>query len=274
MKEPTLVLSIKDREAVAKFANQPPHALIITAEYGIDVWSVAQKIAHATPSDILILEPIPPSRNIAVEQIRSLIASLRTHAARRRIVIIRPAETMTEAAQNALLKTLEEPNINTHFLLLTENEAQLLDTIRSRCQLLQLHKTSAKQDADLLAKKPLSDGEKQQILFLAAGRPLLIQQLADNPKLFNEHKALAVDAKQIITNHNDYQSLLAINRYLGDRHKAIQLTDVIINMLRFQAYSHGLTDSLTSTLTRTINAANALRANGNIRLALLQIVVQ
>ena len=274
MKEPTLVLSIKDREAVVRFAKQPPHALIITAEYGIDSQSVAQKIAQAVPSDILTLEPISPSRTIAVEQIRSLVASLRTHATRRRVIIIRPAEAMTEAAQNALLKTLEEPNVNTHFLLLTEDETQLLSTIRSRCQLLQLHKTSAKQDADLLAKKPLSDSEKQQILFLAAGRPLLIQQLADNPKLFDDYKALAVDAKQLITSHNDYQSLLIINRYLGDRQKALQLTDVITNMLRFQAYSRGITDSLTSTLERTANAANALRANGNIRLALLQIVVQ
>ncbi len=273
MRVSTPVLSIKDREVVARFVKQPPHALIITTEYGIDSWSVAQKIAQVAPSDILTLEPISPSRTIAVEQIRSLLASLRTHATRRRVVIIRPAEAMTETAQNALLKTLEEPNANTHFLLLTENETQLHSTIRSRCQLLQLHKTSAKQDADLLAKKSLSDSEKQQILFLAAGRPLLIQQLADNPKLFDDYKTLAVDAKQLIASHNDYQSLLILNRYLGDRQKALQLTEVIINMLRFQAYSRGITNSLTNTLERTISAANALRANGNIRLALLQIVV-
>lgn len=273
MKEPMFILSIKDREAVAKFVKQPPHALIIAAEYGIDNWSVAQKIAQATASDVLTLEPIPPSRTISVEQVRSLVASLRTHATRRRVVITRPAEAMTEAAQNALLKTLEEPNANTYFLLLAEDETQLLSTILSRCQLLRLHKTSAKQDADLLAKKSLSDSEKQQILFLAAGRPLLIQQLADNSKLFSSYKALAVDAKQIISSHNDYQSLLVINRYLGDRQKALQLTDVIINILRFQAYSRGPTDNLVEILKRTTNAANSLRANGNIRLALMQLVV-
>ena len=47
---------------------------------------------------------------------------------------IQDAERLTEAAANALLKTLEEPRPNTYFLLQTEPSSSLLATIYSRCQ--------------------------------------------------------------------------------------------------------------------------------------------
>ena len=96
---------------------------------------------------------------------------------------------------------------STHFILVAENPKLLLDTIRSRCQLLQLHKTSPSQDARLLSQHNLDASAKQQILFLAAGRPLLISQLANNPGKFAEYKDIAVDAKQLLAAKNNYQAL-------------------------------------------------------------------
>ena len=109
----------------------------------------------------------------SVEQVRNLTANLRTYADKRRVIIINDANLMSEAAQNALLKTLEEPNKNTYFILVAENPKLLLDTIRSRCQLLQLHKTSPSQDAKLLSQHNLDASTKQQILigfYLPEGR--------------------------------------------------------------------------------------------------------
>ena len=51
-----------------------------------------------------------------------------------KLVYIQDAERLTEAAANALLKTLEEPRPNTYFLLQTEPSSSLLATIYSRCQ--------------------------------------------------------------------------------------------------------------------------------------------
>lgn len=271
MKTPTL--SIKDRSTISEFASNLPHALLITAEQGLDGIGAANELASSEDSDVFYIKPAEKKQIIAVEQVRSLIASLRTYADKRRVIIINDANLMSEAAQNALLKALEEPNKNTHFILVAENPKLLLDTIKSRCQLLQLHKTSPSQDAKLLSQHNLDASAKQQILFLAAGRPLLIQQLARNPKKFAEYRQLATDAKHILVSPRQYSALKSLAKYFTDRQKALLLTDIIINMIRFQALSHGMNHQFEEQLSRTITVANALRSNANIKLSLTQLVL-
>ena len=58
-------------------------------------------------------------------------------------VIIHDAHNLSEEAQNALLKTLEEPPENTQLLLLTTNSELLLSTILSRCQVIELPNKTA-----------------------------------------------------------------------------------------------------------------------------------
>ena len=269
----TPILSIKDRSTISEFASNLPHALLIAAEQGLDGIGAADELANSENSDVFYIKPAEKKQTIAVEQVRSLIASLRTYADKRRVIIINDANLMSEAAQNALLKALEEPNKNTHFILVAENPKLLLDTIRSRCQLLQLHKTSPSQDAKLLSQHNLDASAKQQILFLAAGRPLLIQQLAKNPKKFAEYKDIAVDAKQLLAAKNNYQTLKPLAKYFTDRQKALLLTDIIVNMIRFQVYSRGIDAAVSSKLAAAEIAAKSLKANGNVRLALLQLVI-
>jgi DNA polymerase III subunit delta' len=73
---------------------------------------------------------------IKIPQIRSLLhaASMKPYQARRKVFVIVQADAMNDAAQNALLKALEEPGPEAYFLLTTESETGLLPTIRSRCQ--------------------------------------------------------------------------------------------------------------------------------------------
>ena len=78
---------------------------------------------------------------IPVDEIRYVIGVVGQHTfvGGRRVVIIERADKMNPAAQNALLKTLEEPLAGTVFLLLTESPELLLPTIVSRCRALKLH---------------------------------------------------------------------------------------------------------------------------------------
>lgn len=72
---------------------------------------------------------------ISVEQIRRIVLArvgYPPHEGRAMVFIIRDADELNQAAGNALLKTLEEPNQGTHFILLTSRPAKLLDTILSR----------------------------------------------------------------------------------------------------------------------------------------------
>jgi len=73
---------------------------------------------------------------ISVAQARSVISQLtvKPFHARKRFVIIDPADAMTPEAANALLKTFEDPPELTHFILITGAPAALLLTVRSRSQ--------------------------------------------------------------------------------------------------------------------------------------------
>ncbi|MDD6051061.1 MAG: DNA polymerase III subunit delta' [Clostridiales bacterium] len=79
--------------------------------------------------------------SIPVDEIRHVnsLVGQHTFEGGRRIVIIERAEKMNQPAQNALLKTLEEPLAGTVFLLTTESPELLLPTIVSRCRALKMH---------------------------------------------------------------------------------------------------------------------------------------
>jgi DNA polymerase-3 subunit delta' len=96
--------------------------------------------------------------------------SLTTYEAEYKIMIIWQAEKMNQAAANKLLKILEEPPDKTLFLLICENEEQLLRTIVSRTQLIKINKIKDEELADaLVVNNELSPEAAQKIAHLADG---------------------------------------------------------------------------------------------------------
>ncbi len=81
-------------------------------------------------------------KSIKIEQVHDFIRKiqLKPFSAKLKIGIIISVDKTTIAAQNALLKTLEEPPQDTHIILTTSNINNLLPTIVSRCQILELKK--------------------------------------------------------------------------------------------------------------------------------------
>ena len=110
-----------------------------------------RKIARGVHPDVLVVERErdmaragrwepkggrTPSRDIVVDQVRELVdrrLSLRRFEGRRRFVLIDPADAMNPQAQNAILKTLEEPPPDTTLVLVSSSADGLLPTVRSRC---------------------------------------------------------------------------------------------------------------------------------------------
>ncbi len=88
--------------------------------------------------DLLLAEPW--KTGLKIDQVRQLVQELlgSPFEGRARAVVIDDAHLMTEQAQNALLKSLEEPPATSHVFLVTAVPQALLPTIRSRCQLLRL----------------------------------------------------------------------------------------------------------------------------------------
>lgn len=86
--------------------------------------------------DLIVVAP-EEKASIGIESIRILTQRLSLapyYESGSRIVIIDSAEALTHAAQNALLKLIEEPPTRTNIILIATNEESLLPTVRSRCR--------------------------------------------------------------------------------------------------------------------------------------------
>jgi DNA polymerase-3 subunit delta' len=119
------------------------------------------------------------NKNIKIEQIRNLIQEV--YLTRRydnlKIAVIHPAEKMSIASANSILKTLEEPAPNSLILLLTHNKGKLPVTIRSRCQVLTLSHPDRNVALDWLEQQGLNETESTQYLGFSTDDPLLALDL-------------------------------------------------------------------------------------------------
>ena len=111
-----------------------------------------RKVSANTHPDVSCTAPAPDKREIAVDQIRALRADayIRPKEGKRKVYIIDPADAMNPAAQNALLKVLEEGPSYAAFLLLAQRPGLLLETVRSRCELLALPPEEVQPDPELV----------------------------------------------------------------------------------------------------------------------------
>lgn len=101
--------------------------------------SCKQMVGGNQPDVIFVSHEKPGS--IGVEDIRGQIngtVAIKPYSSSHKIYILNEAEKMTVQAQNALLKTLEEPPAYTVILLLTSNVESLLPTVLSRCVVLNM----------------------------------------------------------------------------------------------------------------------------------------
>jgi DNA polymerase-3 subunit delta' len=112
-----------------------------------------RRIGRGVHPDVLVVEP-DDMGSIKIEKIRDVIdrAGYRPFEGRRRVVVVDDAETMETGAQNALLKTLEEPPGASVFILVSSRPDALLPTVLSRCQRMRFAALSAADVADALMR--------------------------------------------------------------------------------------------------------------------------
>lgn len=142
-----------------------------------------RRVARETHPDIQTLSlatqaatierPSGKNTSLTIDSIRALrsAAALRPLEAGRRMILIDNAETLQEPAQEALLKTLEEPPHSVTIVLLANEPEALLPTVRSRCQHVELRPVGRAELAMRLHALGTDEALSQEIAGLAKGRP-------------------------------------------------------------------------------------------------------
>jgi len=138
------------------------------------------KIERGTHPDVQLVERANAKTDISIEQVRAMQPrlALRPLEGRTRVVIIDDAAELNEFAQDALLKTLEEPPPHAVLLLITLTPAALRETIRSRLQPLAFRFVPTAEIAAALTARKVKDADG--LARSAGGRPGLALRIAEN----------------------------------------------------------------------------------------------
>ncbi len=149
--------------------------------------------------DHVELTPPEDRRSIGVEQVRDLIdtLALTSRYESYKVALVHPAEAMTHAAANALLKTLEEPPGDTVIVLVAHRPTLLPATVRSRCQMIDFHVPGPAPALEWLVSRELEQTAAEDALRLAGGAPLLALELAA-ANASTVHEAVAGDLAALV----------------------------------------------------------------------------
>ena len=150
------------------------------------------RILVQTHPDVMVIPPDPPQMLIKLGQVKQVIhnAYYRPPSEGKRSVFLFTTSALMKEAANSLLKVMEEPPANCTLILLSENPAELLPTIRSRAVLHRLHAVPAASLERLLAERRPE---------LRTAQRTLVARLAEGAV----GRALAFDLEAWMSSRND-----------------------------------------------------------------------
>lgn len=189
-----------------------------------------RRVMDGSHPDVLTLFS-DDGKQIGVDRVRDLIRETSRHSLDGgfRVVMIEPVERMTAQAQNCLLKSLEEPQTDVVYLLMTHELTATLGTIASRCVRIKLAPWSDESMRAALSRLGYSEGDISRALPLAGGNIgealELIQKNADDAlnAFVREALSLKSDASTVGVSTKLKESRDGADRYLNALEQAIHL---------------------------------------------------
>ena len=211
--------SIRNREGAT---GRPEEKLSpeILAEPCLECHSCKQALGNNQP-DIIYLTHEKPN-TISVADIREQInhdIEIKPYSSKYKVYIVDEAEKMNQQAQNALLKTIEEPPAYAVILLLTTNADAFLPTIRSRCVMLDVKPVNDEKIREFLMKKrQVPDYKAEVCAAFARGNVGRAVALASSER-FNDLKDVTVSLLRRlgdIRRYNILQEIKPLNDFKDD----------------------------------------------------------
>ena len=135
------------------------------------------RIDHGNFPDFIVVEP--EGTTVKVDQIRTLKSQLTKTAMESSAIVcvIHAVDTLTQGAANSLLKFLEEPTGNIHFILLTEQLSKVLITIQSRCQIIRFQSDAVENIVSMLKERGVPNATAQLLSQLTSNIDQAIEML-------------------------------------------------------------------------------------------------
>ncbi len=174
-----------------------------------------KKVFFTAHPDIGLVVPL--KKNIFVDAVRELEteANFRPYEAKARFFLIDNADKMSDAAANALLKTLEEPPPTSHIFLITSRPASLLSTIRSRCQIIRFAPLDrAEIESHLREIQHLAVGDAKLAAMLCGGS--LGRALAIDPARYSEQRETMLGVLESLSGQKNIAALLKTAEEIND----------------------------------------------------------
>lgn len=282
-----IILHPATRQRVESFMKSPAQVVLISGPSGSGKLTLARHLAEAIlelPDNSydayghsMILSPEEDGKAIGIDSARQLERFMRlkvpSDKAYNRAAIIEDSHLMTIEAQNALLKTLEEPPAGTIIIMTVSYEPALLPTVRSRAQTIALQRPERQALRDFFDSQGFDQQEFDKLYALSGGSTGLMSALledADHPL-----KHATEQARQLLSQPL-YERLITVDVLSKDKILAADTVAILQRMARvsLQGATGQAAKRWQKILEASYQATEALAASGQPKLALTNLALQ
>jgi len=275
-----LVLHESTSRALAGQRVHPHHAILLVGPKGAGKTVVATVMAAEWLETRKPLTQHPyahhikaeKSSSIPIEAVRALEGFLahKVPGQGKRVVLIENAHLLTTEAQNALLKTLEEPPANTQLILTALSERSLLPTVVSRTHVVPI--TRPPQTAIQNHFKQQGHGAEaiKQAQLLSGGLPGLMHALLNE----EAHPLTeAVQTARMLLQKTTFERLALVDSLAKDRQQCLDVLSVLQHMSSVALQTGKATATWQRILQASYQASEQLAGNAQPKLVLTNLML-
>lgn len=242
-----LVIHPSTKLDIESYLNDPSQAIALIGPEGSGKTALAiflaEKILDAASVEatnngrLFVVEPEPGKEDISIDAVRKLILKLSLKPGRagaKRVVLITDANRLGGEAQNALLKTIEEPDGSTFFILTMPTLNSVAGTITSRLEKIEVRPINLNQSLTHYGKSH-QNKNITSAWQLSKGRPGLLYKLLNNS---TEPLKISTSDAKVFLALNRYDRLLFLENISKDRSAFLDFLNGLSRVLEAVNHSY------------------------------------
>lgn len=233
----SIIDSINNRNLNDSFS----HANLIVGDDGIGKSIIAKYLSNKiikvreNSESVDIVKYYPSSNSFGVDDVRNIINEVgkKPYEGDKKVLILYRCDKLTTQAQNALLKTIEEPPKGVYIILLSDSLEAILDTIKSRCQIYKL--TPLTKDEILIYIKDkytnLNSEDEKAALAYSAGIPGKVDRFIDDKNL-KDLRDICIELFEDILSREQGIVLKYVELLKNLKDDKIELLNILLSYIR------------------------------------------